>query len=352
MDTILPGTINLDIQKSKLLFSEQDSSLLNEKTISDLNAHYTNGLSKYVEKIRVELITDIVKCQKIWEEFSDNESLFDLWEFRMFFHTAHKHTPYFIVIRKNETIVACLPLCYQESEKYYTWFGTDWQEGCHFFTTNPFFVPILLYFAPKPLNLYGIEEKDAISLPKFINIEKDEPNFYLDLKNKETLDDYLKTLNKKKRYNLRRDFKHIRQLYPKISTNKKQDFSSMVELTNIRFHKKGEETDFDQDPYVEDSFREITFSKNKRFLSKLISVSIGQNFAGIDITATYNKVYYALRGGNNTELFPGVGNYMNLIEITDAMSLGMEKIDFLQYNYGWKSSCFQQKPRYMFEAKQ
>jgi hypothetical protein len=351
MQAFLSDSIDLDIQKSKLIFSTQNSPLLNEKTISDLNAHYTNGLSRYVEKVRIETVTDLSKCREIWEQFSPNKGLFDLWEFRMFFHITHKMVPYFLTLKKDDKVLACLPLCYQESEKYYTWFGTDWQENCRFFSVDPFFVPILLYLAPKPLGLCGINETDALSLPKFVNVQKEEPNYYLDLNDKSSLEDYLASLNKKRRYNLKRDFKHIKSIGPQILMNKTGAYKELVRLTNNRFHQKGEKTDFDTDPFMEETFRHMVNSNDNRFETKVISVLIGKEFASVDITATFNNVYYAMRGGNDTKKFPGIGNFMNMIEIQHAISLGMDKIDFLQYNYGWKSSLFKEEVRYKYEAK-
>lgn len=350
MDILLPTAIQLDIRRSKISFRGENSPLLNSFTVKKLNEHYTNGLSRYVEKIRFEVITEISECKRIWEMFSSNESLFDLWEFRMFFHKAHRQTPYFLALKKNDRVLASLPLCYQESEGYYTWFGTDWQEDCHFFSLDPNYIPILLYFAPKPLSLSGISKEDKISLPEFVEIGVDEPNFYLDLTDKRSLDDYFLTLNKKKRYNLRRDLKHINALNPKLVFDGKKSFDGMVEITSRRFHNKGEKTDFDKDPSMIESFRRMVHNSKKTFSTSTLAVNIKNQFAGVDILAFYKDVYYSLRGGNDTENFPGIGNFLNLVEINEAILKGMREINFLQYDYGWKSSWFQKRARFKYEA--
>jgi len=47
--------------------------------------------------------------------------------------------------------------------------------------------------------------------------------------------------------------------------------------------------------------------------------------------------------------FSGIGNFINLLEIDDAIKLGMQKIDFLQNNYQWKSRWFESQPLFKFQ---
>ena len=48
--------------------------------------------------------------------------------------------------------------------------------------------------------------------------------------------------------------------------------------------------------------------------------------------------------------FPGIGNYINLLEIDDACALGMKKIDFLQSALGWKNSWFQAQDLWVLQS--
>ena len=352
MDNLLPAVIELDIRRNKLLFKGNTSSWLSQKTAYDLNTHYTNGLSKYVEKIRFEVISDISECEKIWNYFSPKETLFDLWEFRMFFHEVYGRRPYFLTIKKNDKMLACLPLAYEEAEKAYAWFGSSWQEDCRFFAVDPFYVPILLFFSPKPLHLYGICSEDKGKLPEFINTKEEEGNYFLNLETKTSINDYFIFLNKKKRYNLKRDYKYIKSFGPVMIEDEFEHYDKMVQITNQRFHKRGLETDFDTDPYMERIFKNIVSKSKKDFKVKMLRAEIEGKIAGIDIIAEYNNLYYPLRGGNDTTNFPGIGNFLNIYEITEAIEKNMKEINFLQYDYGWKGSCLQKRPRFKYLAKE
>ena len=81
----------------------------------------------------------------------------------------------------------------------------------------------------------------------------------------------------------------------------------------------------------------------------MITVSIGKQAAGVDLICLCNHVYYALKCGYNVKKFPGIGNFINLLEIDDAIGLGMKKIDFLQNNYNWKSQYFEEVKLYKYE---
>jgi hypothetical protein len=81
----------------------------------------------------------------------------------------------------------------------------------------------------------------------------------------------------------------------------------------------------------------------------MIKVKINGKDAGVDLICILNKTYFATKCGYNISEFSGIGNFINLYEIDDAIKLGMEKIDFLQNNYQWKNKYFPAVPLYKFE---
>ena len=50
----------------------------------------------------------------------------------------------------------------------------------------------------------------------------------------------------------------------------------------------------------------------------------------------------------NISQFPGIGTYINLFQIQDAINLGCKKIDFLEGDYNWKSKFLTPVPLYCF----
>ena len=139
-----------------------------------------SGGSFFIVKLaKVEIVSDIEECKKLWLEFSPMKNLFDTWEFRYAFYLAYKYKPYFLVLRKNGENLACLPLWYEDNNFYdknlkrFTWFGSDWQEENKFFAKSIDYVPILLSLAPTPLYLNAISKDMFEQLKGKVNLEED-----------------------------------------------------------------------------------------------------------------------------------------------------------------------------------
>ena len=291
-------------------------------------------------KLKVE--TGIRRCRQLWQKFSPYNSLFDTWDFRYAFWRGYHHQPYFLTILFKNDPVACLPLWYEEDKKEFRWFGSWWQEDNTFFATEQSLIPIMLKLCPKPTVLNAI-----LCSPQTANKYKftlDDPKYILHLKGLNSADDFLTRFRKKKRYNLKRDWKRILAQNPKTIINRLSDLKHLIRLSNKRFHSKGEDTDW------EDSGRVKTFEAAIKYAHeyqvRMITTEIGGKIAGVDLVLIFKNTYYAPKCGYDVENFPGIGNYTNLLEINDAISLGMEKMDFLEISYGWKEKLLEEVPLY------
>src|SRR4030043_2332183 len=78
---------------------------LPQKEIVNFAKKIFNGSSRDLV-FRVE--TDLFQCQLLWEEFSPNESLFDLWDFRLAFWRGYQYQPYFITLFFQEKVISVL----------------------------------------------------------------------------------------------------------------------------------------------------------------------------------------------------------------------------------------------------
>jgi CelD/BcsL family acetyltransferase involved in cellulose biosynthesis len=310
--------------------------------------------SLFILKHKIVVVSDIKECEKLWREFSPNLTLFDTWEFRFSFYEAYKYQPHFLVLKKNGENLALLPLWYEDKNFYkknlkrYTWFGSDWQEENRFFAKDKNYVPILLSFAPSPLHLNAISKEEFEALKGKINFEEDEAKYILDLKGFKNHEDYLMTLKKNTRRNLRKDRNRILKQNPEIVIDNFSSFDAMVELAKKRFKERGEDTDWD-DPRRIEAFKNVIRFSGKSYKARMIEVKIDGKMAGVDLICIFNKTYFAVKCGYNISEFSGIGNFINLYEIDDAIKLGMEKIDFLQNNYQWKNKYFPAVPLYKFE---
>lgn len=324
----------------------------------DLRNYYSkNGHLVLLKSIQLEVVSDPDCCYQLWDEFSPQKTLFDTWEFRLAFLKGYKRRLHFILLKNEKENLALLPLWYEPKEKGfesfgYAWFGSTWQEENSFFVKDPLFVPLLLAACPRPVELNAITLETAFWAKDYVDFKIDDPKYILDLTTINSVDDFLASFTKKKRYNLKRDRKIIEAQKPKIIFNNFPDFKNLVKICNKRFQEKGEDTDW-EDPRRIETFRQVIKlgQKGKSYKIRMIAVKIGKKIAGIDLIALYKGCYSPLKCGYDVSDFPGIGNYVNLLEIQDALNLGMRKMDFLEINYGWKDKWFEEIPLFKYQKK-
>jgi len=316
-----------------------------------LQEYYTSDeLLKLIKSLQVEVVSNIELCHDLWNDFAPQNTLFDTWEFRCAFYNAYKHAPHFIVLKNNEGPVAVLPLWYEKDENRYVLFGSVWQEENSFLVKEPLFTPLLLSVCPSPLYLNALTQETVKWSLDYMDFELDDPKYILDLTTLNSVDDFLGMFKKKRRYNWRRDWRIIEGKKPTIHIDRFSDFGSLVSLSKQRFKSKGEETDWEDERRVEAFAQVIELGKKKKsYEIRMISVEIDNKIAAVDLITMYKNCYYPLKCGYDVGQFPGIGNYVNLIEIKDALSLNMKKMDFLEIDYGWKSKWFDEIPLYKYE---
>lgn len=348
-----------DLAKTGSFFMTQNGSSFFypyyfQKLLSKKQQHYysSNGHSLLLKNLQIEVTSQINNCKKLWEEFSPNLTLFDTWDFRLAFLKGYNHTPYFLTLKSNLENIALLPLWYEEDNKRYTWFGSTWQEENKFLVKDPLMIPILLAICPSPVTLNAISTELPSWAEKVIKLMPDDPKYILSLDDISSADDYLATLKKKKRYNLKRDRRIIEAQNPKVLFNKFTDFDTLVDLSIKRFEEKGEDTDW-EDPRRIETFRHVIKLGNtgESYQTRMLTVVIDSKVAAVDLIAIFNGCYYSLKCGYDVKNFPGIGNYVNLLEIEDAINLGMKKMDFLEIGYGWKDKWFEAIPLLQYEKK-
>lgn len=323
-----------------------------KKTLSqNLQKFYSqNGHLLLLKNLQVEVITQIDHCYKLWQEFSPYQTLFDTWEFRYAFWKGYKHSLHFLLFRSDSENLALLPLWYEEDKKKYFWFGSWWQEENSFFVKDPIFVPLLLGLCPSPVHLNAISMETVLWAKEYIEFKPDDPKYILDLTKISSVDDFLVRLKKKRRYNLGRDKRIIEAQNPQIIFDNFSEFDTLVNLSIKRFEEKGEDTDW-EDPCRVETFRQVIKlgKTSKNYKLRMITVRIGNKIAGVDLIALFNGCYSPLKCGYDVKNFPGIGNFVNLFEIQDAINLNMKKMDFLEIGYGWKDKWFEEVPLFKYD---
>lgn len=303
--------------------------------------------------LTVETVSDIEKCHDLWQKFSPKENLFETWEFRYAFYKGYGFAPYFLLLKQDGKEQGLLPLWHDRDKKKYTWFGSDWQEEVRFFVRDKNYIPLLLKLAPSPLYLNAILKEDLGQLAEECKFENDCPKYVLNINGFKSHEDFLMALKKNRRHDLRKDKRRIERQNPEIIIDNFSDIEELIALAKNRFKEKGEKTDWEEDPRRIKVFKEVIKQDKKSYKVRMITIKINGRPAGVDLNCLYRGTYYAVKCGYDVKNFSGIGNYMNLVEIDDAIKLGMKKIDFLQNNYEWKDRWFEAVPlvKYQYENK-
>lgn len=309
---------------------------------------YENGLSKIIPRLKLKVHSDIEQCFYLWDKFSKKESLFDLWDFRYSWLEGYHCPLYFYTLYEKKNPLAVLPLWYDSFKKRFEWYGSNWMEDNYFFVEDEEFVNLLLKVIPGALQLNSLE-KAPKNLLTNIDVICDDDKFIKKLDKFKTIDDYLATLEKKHRYNLKKDYQNILNLGARVEVSESNDvkeFDNIISISINRF-SKDEESDLIIDERVE-AYKSV-IKNSGLYKTKFIKVYIQNYLAACDLIITHKDRYYGFKGANDVERFPGIGNFLVYFEFEDAIKNNYNLVDCLQIDYGWKHKYFDGGKRLTFE---
>lgn len=312
-----------------------------------INSALAVGLSTYVfPDLSIKIVTDLASCRTLFEAFSPKDSLFTTWDFRFAWYAENLTKPVFWVFSQKEKPVALLPLWLDLSTNRFVWFGSDWQEDNTFWTFDKNLIPVMLANCPR--NTYLNALKVSPETVQLLNLKPDDPKFVLDLTNINSLDDFLSRFDKKKRYNLRRDYQNISNQGVEVIKNRFTDIDNLIRFANCRFGDQSLWT-----PPITKAFQWLSSHQSSQYRMEMLTFQVGQLLAGFDLNFIYKDTYYAAKCGYDVSGFPGIGNFATLTDIDIAIKSGCKKIDFLQSVGGlvqrpWKADWFTTIPLYKF----
>jgi hypothetical protein len=316
--------------------------------INENRFFYENGLAKFIDKLVVKVYSNLEICHQLWEQFSPNQSLFQLWEFRYSWYLGYRYQPFFYTIQLNNQPLAVLPLCFNEDKKEFQWFGGWWPEDNLFFVKDEKFIPLLFKIAPKPLLLTGILPFDNL---KNYQLLEDEYKYISDISRIKTFDDYLSNLSKKNRYHFKNYHYRFSLLEPKIvflEGNRSSMLKILKKLSIIDYERK-DVSEYRKSERM-NTFREIYLHQGRYKIFTLYGKIKNYDFA-LDILGVYKNQFYILTGAADIERFPGAIHYLTYLEIEKAIQMGYSLVDAMQIDYNWKHKYFTPKPMLKFEKK-
>jgi len=298
----------------------------------------------------VHIETDIGRCEACWNRHSPKKSLYDLWEFRLPFWKIFRFEPHFIILKQGDDETGMLPLWQHPEQKCFYWFGDtgdemNWQEDNAFWARTDEDVSLLLKACPRPAVLNLISRTCFERWHHLIPMEPANPKSMLSLSGIRCLDDYLLSLSKKLRSNLRRDQRAIDALHPIIARNDPSHFEHLIRLNTAKFASSPL-----HNMNTVNAFRDILRTAGSRgvFDVTILAVKIGDDIAAVDLVFVCNDTSYPLLCGSDTERFPGIGHYMTLRDIEDALERDLSSIDFAEDagNDNYKHRLFATLPQY------
>lgn len=291
-----------------------------------------------------KICSDIDECEALWNMFSTNERLFDIWDFRACFFEKSEHEPYFIVGHGRNGVEGLIPLVLHKKKGRYDYFG-GWftAERNKLYVKDKTKLKQFMEQCPNNTLIEGLDPDEGKHYP----FEDDEFTHYLDLsKHNFDFDTYMGSLDKKRQKNLRHDLKGIPEY--KIYWNRLKDCRRLVELSIKGF---GEDSQFNEKSIANGISKLAKLASEKGSLD-MISLEIDRKVEAVDIGVILNGTYFSLIGSSNYQKIPNLGKLMTVIDIQQAISKKAGLIEFGATADHWKNMWkFEKDMLLKFEKK-
>ncbi len=276
-----------------------------------------------------KICKNIAECEALWQSFSPNERLFDVWAYRVCFFDKREHEPHFIVGYNNDGVEGFVPLVFIKRKNQYNYFG-GWftAERNSFYIKDKTKLPDFLEQCPENTYIEGLDPKQG-NYYKFLD---DEYTHYLDLSRYDySFETYFSSLGKKRQKNLRYEINNIPEY--EIYSNRIKDFKRLIELNIKRFE---DDSKFNDKTITNGIYNLIKLLGEKGILD-MISVGINNKVEAVDIGAVFNGRYYALIGSSNYQRIPNLGKLMTILDIKSAIAKKARFIEFGATSDHWKN---------------
>ena len=136
---------------------------------------------------------------------------------------------------------------------------------------------------------------------------------------------------------------------PEVLVNRFSDFKTLINYNVDRISDS-----YFNDKRLLKALNEIVTNgeKGKGYKSRMLSVKINGFIAGVDLIFIFKGIYCPMLCGNRLRDFPGIGNYLTLLDIDDAIDLKMKLIDFSESDEGcYKDKLFTKVEQYALSFK-
>jgi len=296
--------------------------------------------------IEIRVVTDLKQAASLWQEISPRRVVFDDWNFRYGFF---KLEPYPLCFRAayevsgdQKELVGLMPLVDYPEYGH----GFIAEEPCE---ENRVFVKPGYDFVIKELyeslnkkektQFYDISGEDAYT--KSLTLE--DYKYVLPLAGFDSFSDFMSTrLSPKRRHSLEKELQAVTDLKPVVVANDFADLDKLFEL-NVG--------SFVGESYLikEEERRPWRDLIKEPFNWQLTSLRINSKTVAVSLAVLYNGYWHYLITGVDFKTYPGLGKYLNMINIEKAIAAGANYFDAGLGDCGWKNLWhFDQIPQYEY----
>ena len=273
--------------------------------------------------IKYEVINDIVEAEKLWNLFSDNAGLYDLWEFRYCFYKYYNYPLNFIVGYDQGQPIGLLPLQYNNDKNYLEFFGGSYMDSNRLFIQQRYkkYIPGFYNQIKQKAKLLDIIGDDSFTR----SLPLEDHNYSLNISEFNNIQECLNKLLPSKK----RKVKIIEKNKINILNNNPYDLNLMIELNIKRF---GKDSIFNL-PHYKKIFHDLL---ELEIQCNIITIEINNIKEAVAISVFYNNVYYYLCAGSNIVNIPNLGSYVTIKTIEKAIALKSKIYDAGIGDCGWK----------------
>ncbi len=297
--------------------------------------------------LNIRIYNDIETCENLWRQLWPEQCLFDRWDVRWAFQRHFNRPPYFVVAERFGRPVGLLALSRIEEEGGYgcfpgeTWKGKTWLEQNRIPAESMEIRRLLWEAGPEEIRMRYLLPTES---PEAADIDETGYLFH-PLQYGANINAYWEGFSGKSRKQLKREASRYADEDCRCQENEFDDIDWMFETNLANF---GRESYF-HDPRFLNGFNTMLTGLREIKALRVVTVWVNGKKAAVDVGAVYRDRFTVLAGATDPT-FPGIAKTINLFHLEWSCGRGIEEVDFLCGDFGWKTR-FHLHPRPLYTAR-
>ncbi|MFA5050894.1 MAG: GNAT family N-acetyltransferase [Patescibacteria group bacterium] len=278
--------------------------------------------------MKFKIVSDYKEAKELWQMFSPNQCLWDLWEVRDCFIKGTNYPLYFIVGYDGDEILGILPLWYNPEQEYYSFIGDDLPEENRLFLKDKKLISEFLKQCPANTYLDYLSQDDKFFFPSFKTVvHPDDCYYHLNLTDFSSFDDYLQGFSKKHRNNLKCDLNGLsaQGFTACLENNFEENIIDIISRYNLERFK--DDSFFATPGFSKSLLNLILWAKEKGILQMVIIKKSDQIY-GAQFAILYKGAYTVIMGSHDSSI-KNLGKLLTVSQIKNAINLGVKEMDFM-----------------------